>query len=211
MDRETVLKQLEVSRETTVALDAYVELLKKWQLRINLVATSTLPDIWRRHILDCGQVVNLAPATARAWVDLGSGAGLPGLVIAILLKERASGASVTLIESNGKKCAFLREAIRVTKAPATVTAGRIEDAVIRGMPCDIVTARALASMQDLFALASPLFMSGAQGFFLKGQDVAAELTESAKSWNVQANLLRSMTDPEGRIVHVTALSPRLQE
>lgn len=209
MDRATVLETLNVSRETADRLTAYVELLQKWQKRINLIADSTLSDIWGRHILDSAQLVHLAPPSALGWVDLGSGAGLPGLVLAILLRER-SGASVTLIEANQKKCAFLREAIRVTDAPARVLSQRIETAlsadVIRS--CNVVTARALAPLPQLLTWASPLLTKGALGLFLKGQDVDVELTEAAKSWTMDAELLPSQTDPHGRILCVRALASR---
>lgn len=204
-----VLKVLDVSRETAGRLRAYVELLLKWQARINLVAPSTLDDIWSRHILDSAQLLALAPPTARYWVDLGSGAGLPGLVLAILLAERPD-ASVKLIESNQKKAAFLKEAIRATGAPAQVLGARIEEAIAAGGvgPCDVVTARALAPLADLLRLSSPLLMKGARGLFLKGRDVEAELTEAAKSWTMQAEFIPSQTDSSGRIVRVTALAPR---
>mgnify|MGYP000860386708 CR=1 FL=1 len=204
-----VLETLNVSRETSERLKTYVELLRKWQSRINLVAESTLSDVWRRHILDSAQLLPLASPDARNWIDLGSGAGLPGLVLAILLRERA-GAFVTLIESNRKKSAFLAEAIRVTQAPARVLTVRIEQAISRQNPlsCDVVTARALASLPQLLNWASPLLMAGAQGLFLKGQDVDAELTEAAKSWNIKMELLPSQSDPSGRIVCVKALASR---
>jgi 16S rRNA (guanine527-N7)-methyltransferase len=208
VNRIEVLSSLGVSRETSAMLDAYVDLLSKWQRSINLVSPKSMEDLWRRHILDCGQLVGLAPRYARNWVDLGAGAGLPGLVVAILLKESGDHSRVTLIEANGKKAAFLKEAIRLTGVRAQVIQGRIEDAVNSGIPCDIVTARALAPMQELLRLSSTLFMNGAQGYFLKGQDVEAELTDSAKSWKMQVQLLRSLSDPNGRIVHVTALSKR---
>lgn len=209
MDERQAFEQLGVSRETFDRLSTYVDLLRSWQQRINLIADSTLGDIWRRHILDSAQLLPLAPLSARKWIDLGSGAGLPGVVLAILLAERGGG-SVTLIEANQKKSAFLTEAIRVTGAPATVLNKRIEAALSgpNRIACDVVTARALASLTDLLRLASPLLMAGAEGLFLKGRDVDAELTEAAKSWNMDMGLLPSQTDPNGRIVRVRALASR---
>jgi 16S rRNA (guanine527-N7)-methyltransferase len=200
-DRDQVLTQLGVSRETAERLDAYVALLKDWQRVQNLVAPSTLPEIWSRHVLDCGQIVGLFPQ-ARVWVDLGSGAGFPGVVIAIMVRESAD-AQVHLIESNQRKAAFLREAVRVTDARATVHAARAEDVVGKAVvKADMVTARALAPMSALLDLAAILLKNGAQAAFLKGQDIDEELTQAAKSWRIEAKLIPSLTDRRARIVHV---------
>jgi 16S rRNA (guanine527-N7)-methyltransferase len=159
-------------------------------------------------VADSAQLVALAPRALR-WVDLGSGAGFPGLVIAIMLKGR-DGAHVTLIESNGRKCAFLREAVRLLRLPATVVNARIEDAVpaLRG-PVDAVTARALAPLVDLFGWSEKLLTTGSLGLFPKGQDVEAELTESAKCWRIHASIAASVTNPEAGIVIVHSLEPRI--
>ncbi len=209
MDEQEAFERLGVSRETFERLSAYVALLRSWQRRINLIADSTVDDIWRRHIVDSAQLLPLAPSSAMRWVDLGSGAGLPGLVLAVLLANR-EGASVVLIEANQKKSAFLIEAIRITAAPAVVMNKRIETALSEPnlASCDVVTARALAPLTDLLKLASPLLMKGAQGLFLKGRDVEAELTGAAKSWKTDMELLPSQTDPNGRIVRVKALASR---
>lgn len=196
-----MLTQLGVSRETAERLDAYVALLKDWQRVQNLVAPSTLADIWSRHVLDCGQIVGLFPQ-ARVWVDLGSGAGFPGVVIAIMVRESAD-AQVHLIESNQRKAAFLREAVRVTGARATVHAARAEDVVGTAVvKADMVTARALAPLSALLDLAAILLKNGAQAAFLKGQDIDEELTQAAKSWRIEAKLIPSLTDRRARIVHV---------
>ncbi|MDQ0468056.1 16S rRNA (guanine(527)-N(7))-methyltransferase RsmG [Labrys wisconsinensis] len=202
-EREGVLRELGVSRETAAALDAYAELLTRWQAVKNLVAPSTLAALWRRHILDSGQLLpHVGPA--RALADFGSGAGFPGLVLAVLMAGRP-GVQVHLVESNNRKAAFLREAIRVTGAPAEVHAVRIEDFVARPpATMDLVTARALAPLSDLLGLSEGLLKTGARALFLKGQDVEQELTEAAKSWRIQATLIPSITDPAGRIVHVAA-------
>jgi 16S rRNA (guanine527-N7)-methyltransferase len=200
-DRDQVLTQLGVSRETAERLDAYVALLKDWQRVQNLVAPSTLAEVWSRHVLDCGQIVGPFPQ-ARVWVDLGSGAGFPGVVIAIMVRETAD-AQVHLIESNQRKAAFLREAIRVTGARATVHAARAEDIVGRAVvKADMVTARALAPLSTLLDIAAPLLKNGAQAAFLKGQDIDEELTQAAKSWRIEAELIPSLTDRRARIVHV---------
>ena len=193
-----------VSRETVQRLDRFVGLLRQWQRRINLIAPSTEAKLWTRHIADSLQLVALAP-NARSWVDLGSGGGFPGLVIACALAD-TPGARVHLVESNAKKAAFLREAARVTGAPATVHAERIADfAAHAPKRIDVVTARALAPLADLLAEAYPLLKKGALGVFPKGQDVGAELTEAAKYWQMEASLLPSRTDSRARIVVVRAI------
>ncbi len=198
-DRARALALIPVSRETLARLDQFVALLLQWQARINLVAPSTLPVLWTRHVVDSLQLLNLAP-DAKIWVDLGSGGGFPGLVLACALAERL-GAVVHLVESNAKKAAFLREAARITQAPANVHGERIEtfSKTFRDR-ADAVTARALAPLVDLITLAEPLLKTGAKGLFLKGRDVEAELTAASKYWNIRATLVPSLTDPHGRIV-----------
>lgn len=201
--RQVTLERLSVSRETATQLDTYVGLLNRWQPIKNLVAPSTLEAIWPRHILDSGQLASLFP-DAKVWVDFGSGAGFPDMVVAILLAGQP-GRLVHLIESNQRKAAFLREVARVTGAPVLIHAGRIEAIVPTLLaPVDLVTARALASLADLLDLAAPLLKNGAQAAFLKGQDVEGELTEAAKSWRIKANLIPSLSDKAARIVHVSS-------
>jgi len=180
----------------------------QWQRRMNLIAPSTEPTVWTRHIADSLQLLELA-RDARIWVDLGAGGGFPGLMIACALAE-TPGARVHLVESNGKKAAFLREAAQVTGAPAVVHAERIAD-FIKHAPgrIDVVTARALAPLTKLLAEAYPLLKSGAMGLFPKGQDVAAELTQAAKCWKTQASLVPSRTDSKAKIVVVRNLEPQL--
>jgi len=212
-ERERVLADFNVSRETAARLDSYVGLLFDWQSRMNLVARSTLPQVWTRHIADSLQVLDLVPAVApdaRRWVDLGSGAGFPGLVIACALAD-VPGVEVHLVESIGKKCAFLREVASVTALPATVHNVRIEDYVDRlKTKVDVVTARALAPLHRLCGYAAPLTEKGAKALFLKGQDVDAELTEASKYWKMNATLEPSRTDPHGRIVVIRRLQPATQ-
>jgi len=196
-----------VSRETFVRLEQLVELLFRWQNKTNLVAVSTLPRVWTRHVADSLQILPLA-LEARTWADLGAGAGFPGLVIACALAE-APGAEVHLVESNQKKASFLREVVRSLSLPAVVHAQRIEDfAKGNTRRFDAVTARALAPLDRLIALANPLLKTGAVGLFPKGQDVAAELTQASKSWKIEAELIPSKTDPHGRIVVVRHVAVR---
>jgi 16S rRNA (guanine527-N7)-methyltransferase len=205
-DRERALALTPVSRETSARLDRFVEVLIAWLKHTNLVARSTVPVIWTRHVADSLQLLDLAPQ-AKVWVDLGSGAGFPGIVIACALAG-TEGAKVHLVESIGKKATFLRQAAQVTSAPATIHAMRIEDFVDKAPESiDVVTARALAPLPKLLTLAYPLLKKGALGLFPKGQDVASELTEAAKYWKIEHSLIRSRTDEKAQILVVRHLEP----
>jgi 16S rRNA (guanine527-N7)-methyltransferase len=194
-----------VSRETWERLDRLVALVVERQKIMNLVAASTIPQIWMRHIADSLQLIPLAP-TARKWIDLGSGAGFPGLVVACKLAGQ-HGASVHLVESVQKKAAFLCAVVGELALPAIVHTQRIEDFVAKAPESfDVVTARALAPLDRLIGYAIPLLKRGALGVFPKGQDVAAELTQASKSWSIEAELIPSKTDPRGRIVLVRRAS-----
>jgi 16S rRNA (guanine527-N7)-methyltransferase len=205
-DRARALLLTPVSRETTQRLDRFVEALLQWQRRTNLIATSTIPHLWTRHIADSLQLLPLVPQ-ARRFVDLGSGAGFPGLVIAAVLADHAA-TEVHLVESNGKKATFLREAARHMGVSAIVHAVRIEDFVeaFDGRT-DVVTARALAPLDGLLRLAYPLLKTGARGLFLKGQDVEAELTQASKYWTIDAELVPSKTNSLSRIVVIRSAKP----
>ena len=205
-DRRRALAVTPVSRETSARLDRFIEHLVTWQKHTNLIARSTIPVIWTRHVADSLQLLDLAPH-AKVWADLGSGAGFPGIVIACALAD-AEGAKVHLVESIGKKATFLREALQVTGVPAIVHALRIEDFVDKAAESiDVVTARALAPLPKLLALAYPLLKKGALGLFPKGQDVASELTEAAKYWKIEHSLIRSRTDAKAQILVVRHLEP----
>jgi 16S rRNA (guanine527-N7)-methyltransferase len=189
-----------VSRETREAIETHLNLLEAWNPRINLVGPRELADYWRRHALDSAQLAALAP-NALTWLDLGSGAGFPGLIVACCLKGRP-GASVTLVEADLKKAAFLREAARACGAPARVLAVRAETLVDDPTSYEVVTARAFAPMARIIDLAAPILQRGATGLFLKGEGVEAELAETAKRWRLDAQLIPSVSDPGGRIVRV---------
>jgi 16S rRNA (guanine527-N7)-methyltransferase len=200
-DKLRAIRLTPVSRETELRLDRYVELLRQWQAKTNLVAPSTLPTLWTRHIADSLQLLTLAPA-AKTWVDLGSGGGFPGVVLACALTE-VEGAMVHLVERNAKKAAFLREALRITGAPGTVHLAEIGDTVDRiAGPVDCVTARAVAPLHQLIGFAEPLMKRGAKALFLKGQDVEVELTEATKCWKIQPHLHPSRTGGHGWIVEL---------
>lgn len=190
-----------VSRETWTRLDRFIGMLLERQRIMNLVGPSTIRTLWTRHVADSLQLLALAP-DARSWVDLGAGAGFPGLVLACALAD-TEGAEVHLVESTQKKAAFLREVADTIGIPAIVHAQRIED-FVRSKPraFDVVTARALAPLERLLGYANPLLKSGTVGLFPKGQDVEAELTTASKSWKIDAELLPSNTDPGARIVRV---------
>ena len=203
-DKAAALAVTPVSRETEQRLDRYVALLLEWQAKTNLVAPSTLPHLWTRHISDSLQLLDLVP-DAKIWVDLGSGGGFPGVVLACALAERP-GAQVHLVERIAKKAAFLREAIRVTGAPGIVHLSEIGDIVEKwsgGVDC--VTARALAPLHQLIGFAEPLVKRGAKALFLKGQDVEAELTESTKYWKIEPKLYSSRTGGQGWIVAIDCI------
>jgi 16S rRNA (guanine527-N7)-methyltransferase len=203
-DKARALTLCPVSRETETRLDAFIGALLAWQRRHNLIAASTMPEVWTRHVADSLQLVPLAPE-AKIWVDLGSGGGFPGLPIASAIAERP-GAFVHLIESNAKKAAFLREAVRIAGVPALVHPVRAEK---YGDSCTesvhVVTARALASLKVLCDLAFPFVSRGAIGLFPKGQDVDAELTDAAKYWRLEASKVPSNVSPDGSIVVIRGL------
>ena len=203
-DRAIALAEHNVSRETISRLDAFVALLLEWQATTNLIAPSTIREVWTRHVGDSLQLLKHAP-NASTWVDLGSGGGFPGIVIACAL-EGSAQAQVHLVESNAKKAAFLREAARITGAPAKIHAVRVENfpQFYAGKP-DIVMARALAPLPKLLGYVAPFIERGAQAMLLKGQDVDSELTEAAKYWRIEADLVPSETDSSGRILIVNAL------
>lgn len=184
-----------VSRETLCRLEAYVALLQAWSARINLVGRASLDDPWRRHVLDSAQLVALLPESAGSLIDLGSGAGLPGLVLAIL-----GVPGVELVEADARKCAFLREAARVTGAAATIRRSRIENLAAHAV--DVVTARALAPLDRLLDLAAPFLGPGSLCLFPKGERAAEELTLARKGWTISASLEPSRSDPRGVVLRV---------
>ena len=206
-DKAEALRLTPVSRETEARLDRYLDLLGEWQAKTNLVAPSTLPTLWTRHVSDSLQLLSIAPS-ARVWVDLGSGGGFPGVVLACALAETA-GAMVHLVERNAKKAAFLREALRITRSPGTVHLADIGDIVDRiAGPIDCVTARAVAPLDQLIGFAEPLVKRGAKALFLKGQDVEAELTEATKYWKIEPQLHSSRTGGHGWIVELDRIERR---
>jgi len=200
-DAESFARATGASPEQIADLDRFRELLADWNARMNLVGPATLEVFWNRHAWDSAQLLKLAPAEARIWADLGAGAGLPGLVLAIMGKGQA-GFHVHLVESMAKRCRFLSVVVAELGLPASVHNERAENLQLA---VDIVTARACAPLARLLGYARPYLKAGALGLFLKGQDVAAELEEAAKSWEFEADTIPSLSDPRGQIVRVRRL------
>jgi 16S rRNA (guanine527-N7)-methyltransferase len=193
----------DVSRETLDRLALYVALVEKWQRATNLIAPGTVGDIWRRHVADSAQLVALFPE-AKAWLDLGSGAGFPGLVIAILRAE--AGGHVHLVESDTRKGAFLREAIRSAGAPATLHQDRIETVLADWQtPIELVTARALAPLPRLIELLAPLLPLGVRAAFPKGREYRREIEEASKSWDFALVKHKSRIEDDGVILEIAHL------
>ena len=195
----------DVSRETLDRLQLYADLLAKWQVSINLVASSTLSDVWRRHMLDSAQLTALMPSPGgpvRAIADLGSGAGFPGLVLAI-----ATGRPTFLIDADSRKCAFLREAVRVTGAPATVINARIESLASKTADhaVDVLVARALAPLEKLCFFAH--LLKPRCCLFLKGRNWRDELTAAEERWTMQVESFASLSAPSARVLRIGGVAP----
>ena len=198
-------RDLAVSHETAERLETYRALLAEWSARFDLIGPKELDRFWQRHAFDSAQLLSFAPG-AKRWIDLGSGAGFPGLVIACLLAD-TPGAEITLVESSTKKSGFLREVVRATETPVKVFAQRIEDfTAMDRSRYDVVTARALAPLPRLIEHAKPILDRGAQGLFPKGASFDAELAAASKALRAggfKADVLESKSDPRGRIIRIT--------
>jgi 16S rRNA (guanine527-N7)-methyltransferase len=197
-----------VPRETIHRLTRYAELLAHWQKSTNLIALSTVPQLWSRHFADSAQLRTIAQKP-RLWLDLGSGAGFPGLVIAILETGRPDF-RMHLVESNRRKCAFLAEVVRETKAPVEIYAMRIEALAesAHSLEPDVLSARALAPLPRLFELASPFFGPSTRGLFLKGRAAEAEIALAREAWDFTARLHPSVTATDSHVVELSGLHPR---
>ncbi len=194
-----------VSDSVLAGLVTYIDLLEKWQRRINLVGRGSLADPWRRHMLDSAQLHGLLPQaaqTAQTIVDMGSGAGFPGMVLALM-----GGVRVHLVESNRRKCAFLEAVNRATNAGAVIHNARVES-LAGSLAAEVVTARACAPLDRLLGYAEPLLGDGGICLFHKGRKVEEELTESAKKWTLEVNRIESLSDPAGVILRLERISRR---
>ena len=184
-----------VSRETLSRIEAYTALLIQWSTRINLVGRDTLPELWRRHILDSAQLRPLIPDSSRSLIDLGSGAGFPGLVLAIL-----GFPGVELVEADSRRCAFLHEAARITGAKVALRPCRIQ--AVPPHPVDVVTARACAPLDRLLGLAEWFLAADSECLFLKGERVEEELTLARKHWTITMSACQSRSDPRGVVLRL---------
>ena len=199
-DAHSFAKAAKATPEQIADLTRFLELLTEWNANMNLVGPASLPDFWNRHAWDSAQLLRLAP-DAVTWADLGAGAGFPGLVIAILRKHQP-GFHMHLVESMAKRCRFLSAVVDELSLPATVHNERAENL---DLTVDIVTARACAPLHRLLGYARPYLLAGAQGLFLKGQDVVSDMSEAARYWEYEADVVPSLSDERGRIVRVRRL------
>ena len=200
-DRESFIAQCRVSRETLDRLDRYALLLEKWQRKINLVSATTLPELWTRHFRDSAQLSQFTPASAARAIDLGSGAGFPGLILSIF-----GIAEMHLVESDARKAAFLREVVRELSLNAEVHNKRIEDMPVQEFP--LITARGLAALPELLPLLHRFWGKQSIALLLKGQRLTLELTEASKIWNLQHETLPSQTDKTGAILKLTGIEKK---
>jgi 16S rRNA (guanine527-N7)-methyltransferase len=203
--QELLVSDYGVSRETIERFEAYQAILTKWAPRINLVGASTLAAFWDRHILDSAQILPLARPDAKTWVDFGSGAGFPGLVIAALVQSH-DGAHVTLIEASAKRCGFLREAARAMQVKVEIINDKLEH--VTPHPVDIITARAFTALDRLLAYADPWQGPQTQALFPKGEEVSGELAQASTNWLFKSTIHPSVSDARGCIVEVTECQAR---
>lgn len=206
MNHRTFTRAFDVSRETSRRLEIYLRLLSTWNARINLVSRDTIDDAWSRHLADSAQLLALAPPDARRWIDLGSGAGLPGLAVAALAAETRPGLNVTLVEADRRKCAFLQTAAREMELNIGIEPTRIE--AIPPEPFDVVSARALAPLDRLCGLAYRFKGPGTVFLFPKGVKLDSELTTAASHWHIQAERIASLTASDAAILKIVELEPR---
>ena len=202
----------DVSRETIEKLKCYEAELRRWQKAVNLVAPSTLDEIWHRHFADSAQLAQLVPAHAKHLADIGSGGGFPGLVLATMLNE-IRDIRVTLVESDTRKAAFLRETARRIEIPVEILSTRIEsDASVAALnDVDIIVARAFAPLRRLLSLVSAVFSYQTVGVFLKGREIAQEIDRAREDWTFEVELRESLTDAEGRIAVIRRLARKPEE
>ena len=194
---------LDVSRETNERLQIYAKLLRTWNPKINLVAPSTIYDLWSRHFADSAQLYALAPEGFDHWVDFGSGGGFPGLVIAILAQERTGTSRVTLIESDARKCAFLRTVLRETGVAATVITKRIE--AVQPLSTSVVSARALAPLSKLLEFAHLHLSETGVALLQKGQNWEKEMPDAKSAWQFSYRIDKSVVDENSVILSVTGV------
>jgi 16S rRNA (guanine527-N7)-methyltransferase len=201
-DCEAFRREFDVSRETLARIETHVALLRKWNPRINLVSPSTLPEVWTRHVADSAQLWPRRPSDAQLWLDLGSGAGFPGLVVAALAAEQAPRMTVRLVESDHRKAAFLAAAIREADLPAEVLTDRWER--LPPQAADVISARALAPLVELMKAVDKHRRPGGIGLFPKGETVHKEIAEASVRWRFDYKLTSSRTEPRAAILEIGA-------
>ncbi len=197
-DRDRFLAEANVSRETMAAFDLYAALLEKWNPTINLVSAASLPSLWTRHFLDSAQLYEKVGLSSGLWVDLGSGGGFPGLICAILARERAPDLRFTLVESDSRKVVFLQTVAREIPLPIEILRKRIED--IPSLQADVLTARALAPLKVLLSYAEQHLKPGGRALFHKGASFRSEVEEALESWTFQSDEYPSSTDGAGIVL-----------
>jgi len=201
---DKIVELTDVSRETLARLAQYEALLQQWNPKINLVAKSTLSQVWQRHILDSAQIFPHIPQDTKLLTDIGSGAGFPGLVLAVLAKEKIPDLSITLVESDQRKCAFLRAVARELSLSVNILTTRIEQAELA--QADILTARALAPIADLLTFQENLLHPDGVCLFLKGANYATEILKAKESFDFAVESIKSRTDPNGVILRISGVS-----
>lgn len=202
--KDNIRNKCAVSDITIERLEIYAGLLAEWNPKINLVSKSTLPDMWERHFLDSAQVWPLIPKDAVNLIDIGSGAGFAGLVLATIAAEVRPDLNVTLIESDTRKCAFMRNAARKMGISPKIITQRIES--VEMVHADVLTARALASISDLLGFSSKILSSDGVCLFLKGEACAIEIEQARDSWSFDADLTPSITHPQGVVAKLSGIA-----
>lgn len=205
-ERASFAERYNVSRETLLRLDRYYQELKLWANRINLVSKSTLDDFWTRHALDSAQVIDVAGGELKSFIDMGTGAGFPGLILATLISQKHQDYDICLVDTNSKRCAFLREAARLLDLKITIKNQKIEEVVPKKY--DFVTARAFAPLNVLLPLSLPYSQLGARLLFLKGEDVENELKETSTNWDFCYKTTPSISHKLGCILEISELKHR---
>ena len=199
MNQQEFQKLTGVSRETLDKFSTYVALLEKWQKAINLVSKKSLMDVWERHVLDSYQILKFAPKDNGVWIDMGSGAGFPALIVAM-----AGDFEVHVIESDHRKCQFMRDVSRETSTPITIHTKRID--AVEPFPAAVISARALASLEKLLEFSTNFATPDTVYIYLKGQDVDAELTQAAKCWSMETIKHQSLSSSEGSVLELRNVS-----
>lgn len=190
---------LNVSRETLERLEAYMRLVEKWTVKINLISKASIPHIWNRHIRDSAQIYNLAPP-CKNWLDLGSGGGFPGIVVAIIAAEKSPDTKVTLVESDQRKCAFLRSALRELSLVGSVISERIE--TLHPQNADVLSARALADLDGLLSFSDRHLSPAGVGIFPKGENWRKEHSAAQERWSYRCEAITSITNPAAAVLKI---------